>query len=258
MNGIENIEFSTDEFQCEVENDIAVLTVKGNAFKSTASTARNLDIIPWFDAVENAKDVRGVLVLNEEEAMSENAYKDFLKDIIGDEFNPDNPNDISRFVKNEIRAREITILGNLARKIISFQKIIISGISGDIVSPFFGISLATDFRFVSSNTNFVLSHIKYRLHPSGALPFFLPFYLSHSKVIDILFRGKKLSATELKKLELINDFYDESEFVEKAKAEAAEICKVSRNVVQSTKKLLYRFQNGLNDYLDLESRFMMR
>lgn len=258
MNGIENIEFNSDEFECVVENDVAVLTIKGNAFKNIASTNRNLDIIPWFDEVENSSEVRGILLLDEKESMSENSYIDFLKDIIGDEFDPSNPKDISRFVKNEIRAREITILGNLARKIISFQKIIITGISGDIVSPFFGLSLATDFRFVSSNASFILSHIKYKLHPSGALPFFLPFYLSHSKVTEILFRGKKLSAPELKELGLINDFYDESEFVEKTKTEAAEICKVSRNVVQSTKKLLYRFQNGLNDYLDLESTFMMR
>ena len=258
MNGLKDIEFSNDEFQCVVENDIAVITIKGNAFNSVSSIARNLDIIPLFDKVEDSSDVRGILVLNEKEAMSENAYIEFLKDIIGDEFNPDNPKDISRFVKNEIRAREITIMGNLLRKIISFQKIIISGISGDIVSPFFGISLATDFRFTTSDTNFILSHIKYRLHPSGALPFFLPSYLCQSEVTELLFRGTKLPAIELKKFGLINDFYDESEFMERVKAEAIQICKVSVNVVQSTKKLLYRFRNGLNEYLDLESEFMMR
>ena len=146
----------------------------------------------------------------------------------------------------------------IVRKLISFKKILIVGINGDVVSPFFGLSLAADFRFATANTNFVLSHIKYRLPPSGALPFFLPMYLCQSKVTELLFRGTKLTAIELKKLGLINEFYNESEFIEKTKAEANQICEVSLNVVKSTKKLLYRNKNELNKYLDLESEFMLR
>ncbi len=258
MTGLERIEFNTPEFECVVENNLAVLTIKGNAFKSISSVERNLDIIPWLDKVNSSPHVRGILILNEKEAMSENAYVEFLKDVIGDEFNQEYPKETPRFAKNQIRAREINILGNLIRKLLSFQKIIISGIDGDIVSPFFGLALLSDFRFTSSNTNFVLSHIKYRLHPSGALPFLLPRYLCHSKVVDILFRGDKLSAPELKSLGLINEFYDETEFIKKVKAEANEICKVSFNVVTSTKKLLYGYKKDLEDYLSLESEFMMK
>ena len=258
MEHLKNIEFTNSEFNCEIENDVAILTIKGNAFNSVSSVARNTDIIPWFDKVEQSENVRGVLVLNENEAMSEKAYNEFLAEIIGSDFDPQNPKEISRFTKNEIRTREITILGNIIRKIISFKKLLIIGINGDIVSPFFGLSLAADFRFASTNTNFVLSHIKYRLHPSGALPFFLPNYLCQSQVADLLFRGTKLPATELKKLGLINDFYDETEFIERTRAEATQICKISLNVVKSTKKLLYRYNNSLNEYLDLESEFILK
>lgn len=258
MNELKDIEFNTNEFSCVVENDIAVLTVKGNAFKSISSLSRNLDIIPWFDEVDSSPDVRGVLILNEKGAMSEKAYVEFLKEIAGDDFNSENPRDTPRFVKNKIRAREITILGNVIIKMLGFSKIVISGISGDIVSPFFGLALVSDFRITTSNTNFILSHIKYRLHPSGGLPFFLPSYLCYSKVIDLLFRGDKIPARELKKLGLINEFYEEFEFIEKTKAEAAEICEVSRNVVISTKKLLYGYKKDFEDYLELESEFMMK
>lgn len=258
MSKLENIEFITNEFSCVVENDIAILTVKGNAFKSISSVERNSDIIPWLDRIESSHNVRGILILNEKEAFSENSYKEFLNEIIGDSFNSRNYAEIPRFVKNEIRAREITIIGNMLRKLVRFKKIVISGISGDIVSPFFGLALASDFRFASSETNFVLSHIKYRLHPSGALPFFLPRFLCHSKVIDLLFRGTKVDAPTLKTLGLINEYFSELEFIEKTKIEAAEICKVSLNVVQSTKKLLYRHKDDLEDYLNIESKLMMR
>jgi len=147
MEHLKNIEFTNSEFNCEIENDVAILTIKGNAFNSVSSVARNTDIIPWFDKVEQSENVRGVLVLNENEAMSEKAYNEFLAEIIGSDFDPQNPKEISRFTKNEIRTREITILGNIIRKIISFKKLLIIGINGDIVSPFFGLSLAADFRF---------------------------------------------------------------------------------------------------------------
>lgn len=258
MANLKNIEFSNDEFSCVVENEIAVLTIKGNAFKSIATLQRNLDILPWFSEVEQSPGVRGVLVLNEKDAMSEKAYIDFLKETVGDEFDAEHPKEISRFVKDEIRAREINILGNLIRRLVNFRKIIITGIHGDIVSPFFGLALAADFRFASSNSNFVLSHIKYRLHPSGALPFFLPLYLCQSKVTEILFRTEKLTAQELKELGLVHEVFNEQEFIQKAKAETAEICKVSLNVVYSTKKLLYGYRKDLEDYLNIESEFMMR
>jgi len=257
MSKLENIEFNTDEFSCVVEKELAVLTVKGNAFKSISSVQRNLDIIPWFDKVEKSPLVRGILILNEKEALSEKSYITFLKEIMGDDFNSENPKETPRFVKDKIRAREINILGNLIRKLFHFRKIIISGINGDIVSPFFGLALISDFRITTSNTNFILSHIKYNLHPSGALPFLLPRYLCQSKVVEFLFRGDKFSALELKKLGLINEFYDESEFIEKTKSDAYEICKVSLNVVQSTKKLLYNYKNDLEDYLEIESEFIM-
>jgi enoyl-CoA hydratase/carnithine racemase len=258
MGNPESIKFDTKGFSCKVENGLAVLNIKGNAFRGISSINRNNDIIPWLDEVDNYSEVRGLLILNEKESMSEKAYVDFLKEIAGDNFNAENPKNTPKFIKEDIRAREITILGNIINALLGFNKIIISGIRGNIVSPFFGLNLIADFRFTEANTNFILSHIKYRLHPSGGLPYFLPLYLSHSKVIELLFRGGSIPAEELKDLGLITGFYDESEFIERVRAEAVEICKVSRNVVMSTKKLLYRNKKDFQDYLDLEQKYFIK
>ena len=258
MGNPEKIKFDTEEFSCNVEHNLAVLNIKGNAFTGIASIDRNNDIIPWLNEVDNYPEIRGLLILNEKEAMSEKAYVDFLKDIAGDDFDAENPKNTPKFIKEDIRAREITILGNIIKALLEFNKIIISGIRGNIVSPFFGLNLVADFRFTEANTKFILSHIKYRLHPSGGLPYFLPLYLCHSKVIELLFKGGSIPAKELKNLGLITEFYDESEFVERVKAEAVEICKVSRNVVMSTKKLLYRNKQDLQDYLNLEQKYFIK
>ena len=253
-----NIEFDTKEFNCVVENGLAILTIKGNAFMSISSIARNVDIIPWFDNVENEPSVKGILVLNENDSMSDKAYIEFLKDIVGKEFDPDNPKQISHFEKGAVRTLEITILSNLIRKFMSFRKLIIIGINGEIVTPFFGLSLAADFRFASADSSFIASHIKYMLHPSGALPFFLPMYIGKSKVTEILYRGDRILADELKSLGLINDVYPKDEYIKRIKEEAFNICKVSFSVVSSTKILLNRHKNELNNYLNLETDFFTR
>jgi enoyl-CoA hydratase/carnithine racemase len=258
MSGLKEIEFDTNEFSCVVEKDLAVITVKGNAFFSISSVERNADIIPWLTKIENSSAVRGVLLINEKEAFSEKSYMEFLEDIGGDNFHSENPKDTPQFVKNEIRAREINILASLLLKLYGFQKIVISGIYGDIVTPFFGLALLSDFRITSADTNFVPSHVKYRLHPSGGLPFLLPNFLCQSKMMEILLRGNKVSAPELKNLGLIHEYYGEPEFIDKTKAEAAEICRVSLNVVQCTKSLIYRYKKDLEEYLRIESKFMMR
>ena len=76
--------------------------------------------------------------------------------------------------------------------------------------------------------------------------------------MDILLRGTKISAPELKTFGLINEFYDESEFIDKTKAEAVNICSASMNVVQSTKSLIYQNKEHLENYLNAEFKFMMR
>ena len=258
MSGLKEIEFDTNEFSCKVENDLAVITVKGNAFFSISSVDRNADIIPWLTKIENSAAVRGLLIINEKEAYSEKSYLEFLRDIAGDDFDSKNPKETPQFAKNEIRAREINILASLLLKLYGFQKIVISGINGDIVTPFFGLALLSDFRFTSADTNFVLSHIKYRLHPSGGLPFLLPNYLCHTKMMDLLLRGGKIPAAELKNLGLIHEYYNEPEFLDKTKTEAAKICRVSMNVVQCTKSLTNRNKKELEEYLRVESKFMMR
>lgn len=258
MSNSRNIEFDNDEFRCVIEDNVAVLTIKGNAFTSISSVARNHDIIPWINSVETSSEVRGILVMNEDESMSDKSYVDFLKDTIGNDFDPYNPKEVSRFVKSEIRMREITILGNIISRVLDFRKILIFALNGEIVSPFFGLSLSGDFRFASSDAMFMVSHIKYRLHPSGALPYFLPQFLNPSQVSDILFRGDKINAEELKKLRLVNEVFPKSEFIERAKQEAIEICKVSLNVVKSTKKLLHRDQKAFNQFLNSETEFMTR
>lgn len=173
MNKIKSVEFENKGLSCTVVDDIAVLKLSCNIFDHLLNIDFDTEMLAWFDLVEQSK-VKGVLSISESECYGEKNYVKFLSDASGKEINHEHPEEIKKFAKSEIRAIEINMLMNFIRKIINFNKIFVSAMQGEIVTPFFGLSLASDFRYIDSQTTFLLTHSKYSLHPSGGLPFFLP------------------------------------------------------------------------------------
>jgi enoyl-CoA hydratase/carnithine racemase len=135
-----------------------------------------------------------------------------------------------------------------------FKKPIIMGLCGEVVTPFMGASLTADMRFCSENMYFSLSHMKYGLHASGALPFFIPKYVGQSKAAEILYKGGIIGAKEAAKLDLINDIFPVKDFENKCIIEAKKLCKINSSVLQSTRYLLNHYSEDLNKYLELESK----
>lgn len=255
MKKINSVEFESQGLSCTVVDDIAVLKMSCNIFDYLLNIEHDTEMLEWFDIVEKSK-ARGILAISESECYGEKNYAKFLSDASGKEITPDHPEEITKFAKSDIRAIEINMLMNFIRKIINFNKVFVSGIQGEVVTPFFGMSLASDFRFVDETTVFLLTHSKYLLHPSGALPFFLPRYIGHGKAMEYLIKGGKITAEEAFNLNLVNAVLPTKDFYEKCLNETKNICKLSLQYVRATKHLSYSFKNDLNRYFDLESNYM--
>jgi len=255
MKKINSIEFENEGLSCTVIDDIAVLKMSRNIFDYLLNIEHDTEMLEWFDLVEQSK-ARGILAISESECYGEKNYAKFLSEASGKDITPEHPAEITKFAKSDIRAIEINMLMNYIRKIVNFNKIFISGIQGEIVTPFIGLSLASDFRFVDESTVLLLTHSKYSLHPSGALPFFLPKYIGHGKAMEYLIKGGKITAEEALQLNIVNAVLPSQNFYEKCLDEAKQICKLSLQYVRATKHLSYNFKNELNKYFDLESNYM--
>ena len=136
-----------------------------------------------------------LLLINERCCFSEKEYSEFINSISGKGIGSG---------KEKIRLRQINILNRFIMEMMNFKKLVISCLSGNIVTPFFGASLSADFRFASEDMVFSLSHLKLKVHPSGALPYFLPKYVGFSKANELLFSDREISAKEALKLGLVN------------------------------------------------------
>ena len=123
-----------------------------------------------YDLLENDPTIKALLIVNEHGIFGEEAYKEFLTEISGNDLSQAPVQDFLDVDKWIFRAREIRILQRLILRILDFSKISISGLQGTVVTPFFGLSLASDFRFATEDMSFSLSHVKYGLQPTGGHP----------------------------------------------------------------------------------------
>ena len=133
-----------------------------------------------------------------------------------------------------------------------FKKISVIALQGSIVTPFIGASLAFDFRIASLNMQFSFAHADHGVHPSGALPFFLPNYLTPSESKKYLFMGGKIDTDKALKLNLVDKVFETIEFENKCIEYMGELNRLNVDLVRSTKKLMYD-KEELNEYFEKES-----
>lgn len=253
-----NIEFEYENIKSYIVNDIAVLKIKCNAFSTISNLEEANRVLPWFDEVERHESIKGVLAFSEKSCLGEIPYEEFLSEIAGRNILGEENKKISKFEKKEIRAIEINTIINLIRKIISFKKIFITAINGEVVTPFFGLCLAADFRFGSSDMRVLLSHVDCGLHPSGALPFLLPKYLNQQLSTDYLIRGGKISAEQALKLNLVNKIFPAENFEMVCIENAVEYCNHDLSFIKLSKMLINRTLSEFEDYVKLEANYTFK
>ncbi len=152
----------------------------------------------------------------------------------------------------DTRTKQLVILNRMIRKIINSNKLFVNGMYGEIVTPFFGASLAADIRLASENVIISLSHTQMNVHPSGALPYFLPKYVGHAKASQILFCSDKITAKESFDLGLIHEILPDKNFEELCIQKVNQIIARGDNVIRCTKRLLVNGFEDLDKYLNME------
>ncbi|MGD2085450.1 MAG: enoyl-CoA hydratase/isomerase family protein [Candidatus Aminicenantes bacterium] len=248
--------FKSNELHSYLKEDIAVIKIKCNVFDTLTDLAESGKMIFLIQLAERIPDVKALLVTNEPGCMDEERYDQFLQRILERGIDPYAPEETKGIVQKIDRVREINILNRAITHLVEFKKISIMGLQGNIVTPFFGTSLAVDFRYAAEDMSFSLAHLKYGLHPSGALPFFLPRYVSHSKAIEILFKCEKLTAQEALDLGLVNSILPAADFENRCLEEIEKICHLDTRVIHATKLLANFSRIELRNYFDIESALL--
>jgi len=255
MSNNDSFQFENEEYRFYVDENIAVLISKEGMFENLADLEKSGQFLSLCEWIEKDPVLNALLILNEPRALGQRAYERFVHKLL----KRDKSEDALSIVDSEkklLRARQMNTFRSFILKMIDYKKLYISGQTGNVVTPFFGLSLSADFRFVSEGMKFCIEHKKYGLHPSGALPFFLPQYISRSKAMEILYERDEISAQEALELGLVNEIFPFEDFEQKCIAKAKKLCEIDSGLMGITKKLTSNFKNELERYFNMESKLI--
>ena len=241
---------TTNFYEVTLRDELAIIHFKSDIFELLCNRNNSDSLFKILDNLERNHKIKALLFTNEPECFGEKAYDKFLNKIMFPEI-ISKDSESTNFAERGLRIKEIIILNRFVKYIADYKKLSFSALSGSIVTPFFGLSLATDIRYVTPETYFSLAHNKYGLHPSGGLPYFLVNQLGHNKAIELLF-SEKVTADEALELGLINKIIPEDNFLDKVVNETKMITRFNESVLNSTKKLTSIVTNTLSNYFDFE------
>ncbi len=252
----DDFNFETDDFKSYLDEDIAVIKIKSRVFDTITDLAESGKLFSLIRLAERIPDVKALLLLNSPGCMAESEYDKFLKRIVDRSLAPYAGEESSGIIEKIDRTREINILNRVILHLAEFKKMSFIGLQGEIVTPFFGAGLAADFRFASEDVSFCLPHLKYGLHPSGALPFFLERFVGRGKAIEILLKDDKISVEEALEMGLVNAVFPSGDFETHCINEIKKMCYLDTRVIHTTKMLVNYSRAELRHYFDIESALL--
>jgi hypothetical protein len=156
-----SIEFENESFKGWVDESIAIVKVKCNAFFSLVDIDISRKVLDWFDLVSKKEEINVILILNEKGCLGTTAFEVFVTELTGKDIKKSSKNSLSDHDLILVRLKEINILNSFIRATVNYRKLVINGLNGTIFTPFFGASLAASFRFASEDMVISFSHPRY-------------------------------------------------------------------------------------------------
>lgn len=241
---------TTNFYEVTIKDELAIIFLKNDVFELLCNRDYSDLLFETLDNLQHNPKIKALLFLNEPGCYGEKVYDSFLGKLMYPE-TKSKDSEILNFENRKLWTRENIIINRFVKYISNYKKLCFTVLSGDIVTPFFGLSLATDIRYATPDTYFSLAHNKYGLHPSGGLPYFLVNQLGYSKAIELIF-SEKISSKEALKLGLIAKILPKENYLDLVVEDIKKITKYNNSVLISTKRLSSYVRNSLSDYLEFE------
>ena len=235
-----------------MSDGIAVLRIQADSFAALTDLAESGRFLALFHQAEVDSQVRALLLFSRPAVFAESEYEKF---ICHEEAVLSQPGQATHLKTQVIR--HINTLNRVVTHVAEFKKVFAFGLQGSVVTPFFGASLAADFRFASPDMFFSPAHCSHGLHPTGALPYFLPRYIGQGKAAEILFKGDTLDAATMLALGLVTEVLPADDFERRCIEALQPWCDLPGEVILSSKLLLNHSNRlGLKRYFDTEAALL--
>ena len=175
----ENID---QEYECFTANSlesVAIVHFKEHMlFHATGLSVRD-SVLGYLDRVSEDDSIKVVLLISSYKNRDQGDYFDFYSQILKLKF------DLGPFY------RLCNVIDQFILKIVGLNKFVIHVNSGDVISLFFNVSLACDYRIIADNTILHNPYLELGLLPKGGGPFFPECWI-HGRLMKCSYSGVRL------------------------------------------------------------------
>jgi enoyl-CoA hydratase/carnithine racemase len=233
-------------YALERRNDVGILRLGKNFLFESMDLSfgnRMLDVI---DRISKNDAIKALIIINSPQKIGCEEYIDFCR----------------RAIDNESDHRSLQILCNVfdqfILKLVRINKVIVHADCGHIIPLFLNLSLACDYRIISTHTIFHKPYFELGLLPKGGGPFFLCKMLGFRNARKILMSDVDINALEALKLGMVDQVVPYHQLEESAIKKAQHLAKLPTCTLIGIKRLINYSMKDLKDYLDMESQELLK
>jgi enoyl-CoA hydratase/carnithine racemase len=132
--------------------------------------------------------------------------------------------------------KAVSLYVRLLSRIFSGPKPVISLVNGSVKAGGIGLVAASDIVVASDSSTFELSEIFFGLIPANVLPFIYSVRLPPQKARYLILTGKRLSAKEAERINLVDDVFIPEELEKGVKAILKNLLRASPEAMKETKR----------------------
>jgi 2-(1,2-epoxy-1,2-dihydrophenyl)acetyl-CoA isomerase len=235
-----------DFYQLKPFNDIAILKFGKNFLFEAIERAIENPLLDVLDHISAHDRIKALVIMNCLEQIGREAYIGFCRQVFNAE------------VDRTSIQRMCNVFDQLILKIVGLNKPVIHADCGEVISLFLSISLACDYRIISTHTTFQKPYFELETLPKGGGAFFLCKMLGYSQTKQLLMSEKDIDALEAFEMGIVDQVVPYNKLEETAIQTAQDFAKRSIRSLVGIKRLINYSIKDIQNYLDFESYEILR
>ena len=235
------IEIEAGGFSCKQKEDVCFVSFNQNAGEIATRIDVRDQFLSTLEKIDNSEKIKGLVIANSPTYKGDTDLKNMMSYF-------------SKVFRSTVEDKAVNRFKNatlqLVNILVNFTKPTIVAMNGDIGQMLFGLSLACDFRFATSNTIFHLPNVKLGLPITGILAYYLIQFIGRHRSIDLLLTKASLSAPEAKDLGLITGITTDEELMNHCMEKLNVIKQYPSYGISAVKRILQPDASDVTNFID--------
>ncbi|MFK5985229.1 MAG: enoyl-CoA hydratase/isomerase family protein [Pseudomonadota bacterium] len=239
--------YNDDAFECEFEQDTAIITLKKKAFSVNFETSFLHSFLDCLNEIEMDDKVKGVLIIDPPAYHGVENVRDFIELLHSTKGSYQKEKGVTRYGNT---SKRLTLTLN------DFSKPIISGIEGRVPIDSFGYFMACDNIIVTDDLKIEFPGLELGVTPIGAVSFYLEREIGPRKTLDMFLSGESLDGVTALELGMVSQIVTKDQLKQACLDKLQHYYSHPEQTVIMTKQLIKARSYDLERFFERSIRLM--